>query len=95
MTEFALGELAGLYGGEIRRRLAPLATTAWGRDPLSLGSYSYARPGHAGDRARLAEPVDDRLFFAGEAVSPNDYSTAHGAFMTGEAAAEQILAKRR
>ncbi len=56
------------------------------------GSYSYALPGHAGDRAVLAAPVDDRLFFAGEACSANDFSTAHGAYLTGRAAAEAALA---
>jgi monoamine oxidase len=92
MTEFAVAELVRLYGSDVRHRLAPLATTAWGRDPFSLGSYSYALPGHAGDRMRLAQPVDGRLFFAGEAVSPGDFSTVHGAFVTGEAAAARVLA---
>jgi hypothetical protein len=35
----------------------------------------------------LAAPVNNRLFFAGEACSQHDYSTAHGAFLTGVAAA--------
>ena len=49
----------------------------------------------AGCRAILAAPVDEKLFFAGEACSPEDYSTAHGAYRTGIAAAEQVLAARR
>jgi monoamine oxidase len=40
----------------------------------------------------LAAPVDDRLFFAGEASSPNFFSTAHGAYMSGVTAAEAALA---
>jgi monoamine oxidase len=71
--------------------MAPLAATAWLQDPWSRGSYSFALPGHADDRARLAAPVDDRLFFAGEACSPNFFSTAHGAWMSGVAAAEAAL----
>jgi monoamine oxidase len=59
---------------------------------LAGGSYSYALPGHAGDRAILARPVDNRLFFAGEACSPDYFSTAHGGYLTGRAAAEQALA---
>jgi monoamine oxidase len=39
----------------------------------------------------LAEPVDDRLFFAGEACSEHDFSTAHGGFNTGVEAAERVL----
>jgi monoamine oxidase len=91
MAAFAADELAGLFGNEIRRQLSPLAASAWRSDPFARGSYSYARPGHADDRARLAEPVDDRLFFAGEACSPHFFSTAHGAYETGIAAAEATL----
>jgi CO/xanthine dehydrogenase FAD-binding subunit len=46
-------------------------------------------------RGALAAAVDDRLFFAGEACSQHDYSTAHGAYLTGVAAAEQVIAARR
>jgi monoamine oxidase len=38
----------------------------------------------------LATSVDDRLFFAGEACSTYDYSTAHGAYRTGVAAANSV-----
>ncbi|MFZ3235055.1 MAG: FAD-dependent oxidoreductase [Stellaceae bacterium] len=88
---FAADELANILGGGIRRNIAPLAATAWLQDPWSRGSYSYAAPGHAGDRAVLAAPVGDRLFFAGEATSRDFFSTAHGAYMTGLAAAEGML----
>jgi monoamine oxidase len=36
--------------------------------------------------------VDGRLFFAGEAGSVHDFSTAHGAYTTGIEAAERIIA---
>jgi monoamine oxidase len=92
MFSFAADELTRLFGNGIRRQLAPLASTAWLHDPWARGSYSYALPGHADDRALLAVPVDNRLFFAGEACSPNFFSTAHGAYMTGVAAADAALA---
>lgn len=92
MTAFALDELAGLFGSDMRRRLHLLASSAWADDPFCRGSYSYALPGHAGDRARLAAPIDERIFFAGEACSTEDFSTAHGAYRTGRAAADQVLA---
>jgi monoamine oxidase len=47
--------------------------------------------GCADDRATLVAPVDGRLFFAGEACSRADFSTAHGAYLTGLAAAEQAI----
>ena len=91
-ARLAIDQIAAHLGGDIRTRLKPLFGSAWGRDPFALGAYSYARPGDAGARPILAATVDDRLFFAGEACSVNDYSTAHGAYRTGETAAEALLA---
>jgi monoamine oxidase len=93
--DFAVAELVGLLGNDFARRIKPLHLHRWGSDPLARGSYSYALPGKADCRAALAAPVDDRLFFAGEACSTNDYSTAHGAYLTGVAAADQAIAARR
>jgi monoamine oxidase len=45
-------------------------------------------------RAALAAPVDARLFFAGEACSHGNFSTAHGGWETGVTAAEQVLRAR-
>ena len=90
-VEFARGELIGLYGGDFARRVAPLALHGWSGDPFARGAYSYALPDRADDRAILAAPVDGRLFFAGEACSREDFSTAHGAYLTGIAAAEQAI----
>jgi monoamine oxidase len=93
--DFAAAELKALLGGEFVRRIKLLQIHRWGADPYSRGAYSYALPGMADCRASLAEPVDERLFFAGEACSRNDFSTAHGGWFTGVAAAEQVIAVRR
>lgn len=95
MAAFAIDELAGIYGNAIRRRLRPLASSAWVTDPFARGSYSSALPGHADDRASLTEPVEDRIFFAGEACSYDQFGTAHAAFTSGVAAAENALAALR
>ena len=92
MAAFATDELAALRGNDIRKKLTPLAASAWRGDVFARGSYSYARPGHADDRAILAAPVDRRIFFAGEATSLNFFSTVHGAHETGTRAAEEALA---
>ncbi|MGR6328209.1 flavin monoamine oxidase family protein [Sphingomonas sp. XXL09] len=91
-TAFALDELVTLLGSDWRHRLRPLAATHWRTEPFIRGSYSHAKVGRADARARLAAPVDDRLFFAGEACSPHDFSTAHGAYATGIAAADAVRA---
>jgi monoamine oxidase len=92
---FAVEELVGLFGSAIRGRLRPLVRTSWSRDPLVRGSYSHALPGHRDARAVLAAPVEDRLFFAGEACATDgDHTTAHGAYATGTAAADAVLRTR-
>ncbi len=89
---FAVEGLVSVYGADIRSKVHVIAETHWAADPFAGGSYSHALPGHAGARAVLAAPVDQRLFFAGEACSPNFFSTAHGAWLTGQAAARAAIA---
>ena len=87
----ASDELVALFGTDLRRQLRPLAESRWGCDPYIRGAYSHARPGQADARARLRRPVEDRIFFAGEACSAHAFSTAHGAYETGVEAAEAAL----
>jgi monoamine oxidase len=62
----------------------------WGADPWSKMGYSFVPPGGAGLRDALAVPVDDVLFFAGEATSRIRPQTVHGAIETGLRAAREI-----
>ncbi|CEG10144.1 Monoamine oxidase [Afipia felis] len=91
LVQAAIDEIAGLLGNDVRKKLTPLASSRWAHDEFARGSYSHALPGHAGDRAVLAAPVDGRLFFAGEATSPNFFSTAHGALESGFRAAKEVM----
>jgi monoamine oxidase len=91
----SIDEIVSYLGNDFRRKLTPLAESRWAYDPFARGAYSHALPGHAGDRAILAAAVDDRLFFAGEATSPNFFSTAHGARDSGERAAREVLAVKK
>lgn len=92
ITAFALEMLTDLLGGDLVKKLRPMAAHAWGRDPYALGSYSYAKPGHHADRDVIAAAVEDRLYFAGEHCSSTFFSTVHGAWITGEEAAKACLA---
>ena len=87
----SIDEIVAFLGNDFRRKLKPLAESRWAHDPFARGSYSHALPGHAGERAVLAAPVDGRLFFAGEATSPDFFSTAHGARDIGERAAAEVV----
>ena len=90
----SIDEIVALLGSDYRRKLKPLASSRWAHDPFARGSYSHAMPGCADCRAVLAAPIDDRLFFAGEATSPNFFSTAHGARDSGERAAREVMASK-
>jgi monoamine oxidase len=91
LEQFARDELRGIFGTQLIAQLGAARSTAWGTDPCSLGSYSAARPGHAGARAVLAQPVAPNLLFAGEACSMEYYGTLHGAWLSGVAAAQSLL----
>jgi monoamine oxidase len=90
--EFAREELVGVVGHRFGDRIRALPMNLWRADPFAGGSYSYARPGKANLRAVLASPVENVLYFAGEACSADSFSTAHGAFRSGVTAAEMFLA---
>jgi monoamine oxidase len=90
----AIDEIVSFLGNDFRRKLTPLKESRWAHDRFARGSYSHALPGHADRRAALAAPLDGRLFFAGEATSPNFFSTAHGARDSGERAAREVIDSR-
>lgn len=90
-ADFAIEELCALLGSQWRKRLRLIAGSAWGRTDYILGGYSHALPGRASARETLAAPIDERIRFAGEAVSRTEFSTAHGAYKTGVAAAKALI----
>ena len=65
----------------------------WCSDPDHGGAYSHLRLGGTpAHRQRLAEQILPGLWFAGEATSVHHPATMHGAWLSGERAAEQVLA---
>jgi monoamine oxidase len=67
-------------------------THNWTADPFTRGAYSFSVAGKEDAGRRLAEPVDQTLFFAGEATAdPLELGTVHGAVASGERAAREIL----
>lgn len=86
----AMQTLRTLFGDDIPDPV-DYQITRWASDPFALGSYSYNAVGSTPTmRNVLAAPLANRLFFAGEA-SHNDYfGTAHGAYLSGLRAAEEV-----
>ena len=64
----------------------------WSADPFSRGAYSYALVGGSEAPAKLARPVADTLFFAGEAYDAEGRNgTVEGAIASGRLVARQVL----
>jgi monoamine oxidase len=63
----------------------------WQTDPFARGAYSYIAVGGGGARSMLAAPLEDTLFFAGEATDTEDEAaTVTGALQSGERAAREV-----
>lgn len=91
-SNLAAEVLAGIYPGRFRPPVAAQASRWW-TDEFSRGSYSFTAVGSGEqDRETLAEPVDGRLWLAGEAQHPTLHSTVHGAWLSGRAAGSQVTA---
>lgn len=87
----AMAVLRGIYGDRVPDPLAH-RLTRWAADPWARGSYSFPATGsRPGDHDALAEPVGDRLYFAGEATTGDYCSTVHGALLSGLREARRIL----
>lgn len=83
--------LAELYPHAAKRQPKQVLITRWGADPWSLGSYACMAAGCTPDDiSALAAPAGC-LFFAGEATSPSNQGTMHGAYSSGQAAAQDVL----
>jgi monoamine oxidase len=63
----------------------------WQADPYARGGYSYVRVGGTGAREELAAPLDETLYFAGEATDVEQSGTVGGALASGIRAAREIL----
>jgi monoamine oxidase len=91
MKAFAAEFIGNEFGPHARRAMGDVHVTSWTTDPFIRGAWSVAGPGATPQRLRLAEPVGQRLVFAGEATDEGLWGTVGGAWASGERAAEQVL----
>jgi monoamine oxidase len=92
----ALTRLFGIERNHIEQLLEDQYVHDWQADPFARGSYSYVAVDGLGAQEDLARPVEDTLFFAGEATnSDGHHGTVHGAIATGRRAAIEVLESLR
>jgi monoamine oxidase len=90
LIDFALGVVDQAFPGA-RPHFASGIASDWITGPYSQGSYTYAPPGHVPLRQVLSTPLNQQIFFAGEAVAMLSHSSVPGAYETGQAAAQNVL----
>jgi monoamine oxidase len=90
MAEVVEDWLDWQVGSAAAKSLKPLHASRWSGDPLSMGGWSVAKPGKAHQRVALRAPVNERIWFAGEATSIEQWGTVGGAWLEGQRAAREI-----
>jgi monoamine oxidase len=94
LAERSLQALSHIFAVPVKfleESLLDFYTHHWATDPFSLGAYSYIPVGGLKAQAALAEPVENTLYFAGEAANKKGHhGTVHGAIASGLRAAEII-----
>ena len=91
-----LARALGVAAAELRAAVEDARVFDWAEDPYARGAYSWVPVGGVDAPAALAAPVEDRLYFAGEATdTAGDPGTVHGALASGARAAGEIAARLR
>jgi monoamine oxidase len=97
--DIACSELAKIFAlplAYLRGQLIGCATHDWQTDPLSWGAYSYVPAGALDAVLKMATPVRDTLFFAGEHTDvTGHWGTVHAAMRSGLRAAKQVILSAR
>jgi monoamine oxidase len=91
MVAFALEWLTNLFGTDVKSIVRRSHATRWDEEPYVLGAFSSAPPGGQPSRRVLMEPLNNRVFFAGEAAHETLWGTVGGAWESGERAAVEAL----
>jgi monoamine oxidase len=94
MAQQALDSLEQLFGAthDIRGQLDAVNFHDWQQDRFACGAYSYVAVGGGDARQQLAAPLQNTLFFAGEATHATAAATVSGALQSGERAAREVIA---
>lgn len=86
----AMERLKSIYGHGIPNPTGHLITR-WQQDAWTLGAYSFNALGmQEHTRSQLAQSIQGKLSFAGEATHPDHWGTVHGAYLSGQRAAAQL-----
>lgn len=95
VVDYALNELVRLVGSDARKHFKGGFASDWADNPNVLGAYGVVKPGAFNARREIGKPIDDKLFFGGEAAAGALVQLVNGAYENGRANAQQIVALLR
>ena len=91
IIEEVMLHLKKIYGNNIPYP-THLLRTKWNENPYSFGAYSFVAHGsRSSDFEVFEEPIDNKVFFAGEHTILDYRGTVHGAFLSGLREANKIM----
>jgi monoamine oxidase len=95
LIDLALQSLSSIFQvsvNKLEEMLVQGKLINWTNLPVSMGGYSYSFPNSEAAKKMLSIPIEETLFFAGEALYNGDApGTVEAAFVTGQQAAVRIL----
>jgi len=92
ITQALLDELDVMYNGQASASFDASHVQNWTTNPFIRGAYSYSTIGMGNARTIAAQPVNKKLYFAGEAMNLNgQHQTVQGAVETGYREVIQLL----
>ncbi|XP_048728476.2 uncharacterized protein LOC125646288 [Ostrea edulis] len=85
--------LEKMFGPQVKNRtIKQIKRSAWQGDENTIAGNSYPRVGTTGEHLKiLSEPRCPGLYFAGEYSITEHLNTAHGAYLSGVRAADQVM----
>jgi monoamine oxidase len=91
IIDTALEELDEIFEGKATQYYQRHIIQNWSTEPFIQGSYSFQETDLESSINQLRQGLENKLFFAGEAITNEAPSTVHGAGFSGIEAAKKIL----
>lgn len=95
LFELALQSLQNIFGVTrefLKQEITHSQVINWANDTYTKGAYSYTAVDTNDASLRLSEPIDNKLFFAGEALYSKARATVEAALGSGAEVTARILA---
>lgn len=92
ITQILLTDLDSIFAGQASQQFAESFVKNWGEDSFFQGVASYPLVSGSGAARQFALPINNRLFFAGEATAFNgNNGTVQGALESSERVVDEVL----